>query len=264
MRRSFFPMIVGICFITGLIIADVSQYISPGTSLTAQERRPSQEQIKRAQEQLKAAGYEPGSVDGVWGPQTEAAVRDFQKQHGLSVSGALDDGTRHALGLITAQNQPTSRPGVMPDAVQEAQTPRTVLEERPEQRKSAHDRSNIFQASQGLPASQALPNQPEQGKVLGFDFYRDPLNAKRPMQPFEEIMHADAQAKPQVMAVQRQLLESRYELTPRLDPEAEMARGKPLPVGPTARLAAGTDWTSLADMTPDTIRQRNLLSLIHI
>ena len=78
------------------------------------------------------------------------------------------------------------------------------------------------------------------------------------MQPFEEIIQADAQAKPQVMAAQRQLLESRYDLTPRLDPEAKMARGKPLPVGPTARLAAGTDWNTLAGMTPDAIRQRNL------
>ena len=131
MRRYFLPLVVGVCVITGLIILDVGQHISPGTSLTAQERRPSQEQIKRAQEQLKAAGYDPGSVDGVWGPQTEAAVRDFQKQHGLAVSGVLDDGTRHALGLITAQSQPASRPGVMPDAAQEAQTPRTVPEERP-------------------------------------------------------------------------------------------------------------------------------------
>src|SRR6185436_18858413 len=85
-----------------------------------------------------------------------------------------------------------------------------------------------------------------------------PLNAKRPMQPFAEIRQADAQAKPQVMAAQRQLLESRYDLTPRLDPEATMARGKPLPVGPTARLAASTDWNTLAGMTPDAIRQRNL------
>src|SRR4029453_10741332 len=31
-------------------------------------------------------------------------------QHGLAASGALDDGTRNALGLITAQSQPPSRP----------------------------------------------------------------------------------------------------------------------------------------------------------
>jgi cytochrome c peroxidase len=258
MRRYFLPVVVGVLVIGGLIIIDVSQHISPGPSLTAQERGPSQEQVIRAQERLKAAGHDPGSVDGVWGPQTEAAVRNYQQHYGLPISGVLDEATRTALGLTTAQSQPASRPGVLPDAAQEAQTPRTVPEERPEQRKSAHDRSNVFQASQGLPASQALPNQPDQGKILGFDFFRDPLNAQRPMQTFEEIRQADVQAKPQVMAAQRQLLESRYDLTPRLDPEVKMSRGKPLPVGPTSRLASGTDWTSLASMTPDAIRQRNL------
>jgi cytochrome c peroxidase len=78
------------------------------------------------------------------------------------------------------------------------------------------------------------------------------------MQTFAEIMQADIQAKPQVMAAQRQLLESRYDLTPRLDPEAKMSRGKPLPVGPTARLAPGMEWHTLAAMTPDAIRQRDL------
>ena len=118
--------------------------------------------------------------------------------------------------------------------------------------------ASLQRGHQALPASQALPSQPDQGKIVGFDFSRDPLNATRPMQPFEEIRHADVQAKPQVMAAQRQLLERRYDLTPRPDPEATMARGKPLPVGPTARLAAGTEWTTLAGMTPDAIRQRNL------
>ena len=115
MRHYFFPIVVGVCVITGLIILDVGQHISPGTSLTAQERRPSQEQIKRAQEQLKAAGYDPGSVDEVWGPQTKPLCEIFKNNTALPFL-VLDDGTRHALGLITAQSQPASRPGVMPDA----------------------------------------------------------------------------------------------------------------------------------------------------
>ena len=117
MRRYFLPVVVGVLVIGGLIILDVSQPISPGPSLTAQERGPSQEQITRAQERLKAAGHDPGSVDGVWGPQTEAAVRAYQQHHGLPVSGVLDEATRTALGLTTAQSQPASRPGVVPDAV---------------------------------------------------------------------------------------------------------------------------------------------------
>ena len=38
----------------------------------------------------------------------------------------------------------------------------------------------------------------------------------------------DREQKPKVMAAQRKLLEARYDLTPKLDPEVKMSRGKPL------------------------------------
>jgi cytochrome c peroxidase len=141
------------------------------------------------------------------------------------------------------------------DAVAEAETPKPVANNRPESQKSDHDRSDIFRATSAQPASNALGSQPDQGKVLGFEFYRDPLDAKQPMQTFEEIMQADRAAKPKVTSAQRQLLESRYDLNPRLDPEAKMSRGKPVPVGPTARLAGGMTWDKLAGMSPEDIRK---------
>jgi hypothetical protein len=52
---------------------------------------------------------------------------------------------------------------------------------------------------------------------------------------FEDIYNAGVAGKPIAAARQRQLLESRYNLEPKLDPEAKMSRGKPLPVEPTAR-----------------------------
>lgn len=42
---------------------------------------------------------------------------------------------------------------------------------------------------------------------MGFDFARDPLNEKRPMQPPEEIMKSDIADKPKVTAAQQKLLE---------------------------------------------------------
>jgi cytochrome c peroxidase len=119
-----------------------------------------------------------------------------------------------------------------------------------------HDRSNVFSPAHALPSSTALADQPEEGKIIGFDFARDPLDAKRPMQTSEEIMRADVAAKPKVMDLQRRLLESRYDLKPRLDPEAKMSRGKPLAVGPTARLAEGMSWEKLAEMTPEEVRKK--------
>ena len=78
------------------------------------------------------------------------------------------------------------------------------------------------------------------------------------MQTAEEIMQADVAEKPAVTAAQRRLLESRYDLTPRLDPAAKMSRGKPLAIGPTARLASGISWDRLAGLSPEEIRTRKL------
>jgi hypothetical protein len=112
------------------------------------------------------------------------------------------------------QRQETARPQ---DAIQDAQTPRDVERTRPEQRLTEHDRSDRFKAGQAPPSSPVLADQPDQGRMLGFDFARDPLGALKPGQTFEETMRADVAAKPDIMAKQKELLASRYNLEPRLD-----------------------------------------------
>ena len=153
---------------------------------------------------------------------------------------------------ISQQQKPTAS-----EAVQEAQTPRQVQITRPEQQATTHDQSDIFSATNAPPSSPVFETQPDQGKMLGFDFARDPLNAKHPMQPADEIVKNDIADKPKVTAAQQQLLERRYDLTPKLDPSAKMSRGKPLPVGPTARLQ-GITWQTLAKTAPDEIRKRGV------
>lgn len=144
------------------------------------------------------------------------------------------------------------------DAVQEVQTPREVARTRPEQQKDQHDNSDLLMATKAEPASTAFKNQPDEGKLLGFEFYRDPLNAKKPMTTFQEVYQKDVAEKPKVMATQRRLLEMRYNLKPNLSPDVKMTRGKPIAVGPTALLAQGTTWEKLAAMPPEQIRSGNL------
>jgi cytochrome c peroxidase len=144
------------------------------------------------------------------------------------------------------------------DAVQDAQTPRDVKPTRPEQQKNEHDKADIFSEDTSPPSSPALDQQPSKGRMDGFDFARDPLGSMKPKTTFEELMKADLEAKPKVMAMQKKLLESRYNLTPKLDPVAKMTRGKPLCVGPTARLANGLTWDKLAMMSADDIRKNDL------
>ncbi|MGC1274094.1 MAG: cytochrome B6 [Planctomycetaceae bacterium] len=160
-----------------------------------------------------------------------------------------------APGQDRERSQRRERPAASADAIQNAQTPRDVSRERPEQKLTDHDRSDVFTPNQPAPITDALESQPLQGRITGFDFYRDPLNAPEPMTTFEEIMKAESAAKVKVMADQKKLLETRYVLEPKLDEEVTMSRGKPLPVGPTARLAEGATWQSLGEMSPEEIKQ---------
>jgi peptidoglycan hydrolase-like protein with peptidoglycan-binding domain len=64
-------------------------------------------QIEQMQRDLTLRGLYHGAIDGMAGPQTMAALRQFQQQQGLPASGQLDDSTRQALG-IQLERQPVS------------------------------------------------------------------------------------------------------------------------------------------------------------
>ena len=154
-------------------------------------------------------------------------------------------------------DDPKDNPARPRDPAADAVGAKDVPKERPEQKLTDHDRSPVFDPTKPAPLTKALKGQPKEGRVLGFDFARDPLNGDRPFQPFAEIMKTESEQKPKVMAAQRKLLESRYDLTPKFDPEMKMSRGKPICVGPTARLAGGMTWDKLAGMSPADVKKAN-------
>jgi hypothetical protein len=57
------------------------------------------EVIADVQSALQQLGYYPYAVDGVLGPATEAAIANYQRDYGLSVTGAIDPPTVRSLGL---------------------------------------------------------------------------------------------------------------------------------------------------------------------
>lgn len=155
--------------------------------------------------------------------------------------------------------QPVRSQSQLPvDEVVTAQSPHEVPVERPEQHKTPHDLSDVFNRNRALPASEALINQQDRGRMLGFDFYRDPLGAMKPGMTFEDFYDAGTSSKPKVMATQRALLESRYVLEPKFDPAVKMSRGKALAIGPTARLPDGMDWDTLSRLSSTEIRERDI------
>jgi len=55
--------------------------------------------IKKVQETLRDKGYYTAPVDGLMGPQTRAAIRQYQQSENLPVTGHLDGATAGKLGV---------------------------------------------------------------------------------------------------------------------------------------------------------------------
>ncbi len=75
---------------------------------------------------------------------------------------------------------------------------------------------------------------------------------------YQDRMAKDKAEKEAVSARQRQVLESRYDLAAKPDPNVKMSRGKPIQVGPATRLPQGTTWAALAAMSAAEIREKDL------
>lgn len=55
--------------------------------------------VREAQQALQDKGHDVGPIDGVMGPKTAAAVREFQQAQGLKATGRLDRETLSALNV---------------------------------------------------------------------------------------------------------------------------------------------------------------------
>ncbi|PYN05043.1 MAG: peptidoglycan-binding protein, partial [Candidatus Rokuibacteriota bacterium] len=55
--------------------------------------------MKAIQQALKDQGHDPGDIDGIMGPKTQAALRDYQEKQGLKSTGRLDAETSAKLGV---------------------------------------------------------------------------------------------------------------------------------------------------------------------
>ncbi len=65
-------------------------------------------EVTQIQTKLKRWGYYSGSVDGIYGSQTLAAVKYFQRKNGLTVDGIAGTKTLQAMGIYTSSNSSIS------------------------------------------------------------------------------------------------------------------------------------------------------------
>lgn len=55
--------------------------------------------VAAAQQRLQDEGFDPGPVDGKYGPRTSAAIRRFQADRGMPVDGRISEALLAELGL---------------------------------------------------------------------------------------------------------------------------------------------------------------------
>jgi photosystem II stability/assembly factor-like uncharacterized protein len=77
-----------------------TQPSQPGQQMSG--LKPNDDTVRRAQQALERGGYTIGTLDGQMGPRTVAAIKRFQTDRYLSVSGQLDETTLAALGVAAA------------------------------------------------------------------------------------------------------------------------------------------------------------------
>ena len=66
------------------------------------------DKVKELQQKLKRWGYYTGSIDGIFGSGTQAAVKNFQKKNGLTADGIVGPKTAAALGMNLTSSSSSS------------------------------------------------------------------------------------------------------------------------------------------------------------
>ena len=86
------------------IIIALSVAIACAGLFRVETAESSDQTIYEAQKKLEELGYDPGKPDGIWGKKTVIAIKLFQEDSGLPVSGRLD---AHTKATLAAQKVPS-------------------------------------------------------------------------------------------------------------------------------------------------------------
>ena len=76
----------------------------PGVDVDVNRRSAAQgsmhhAKVREAQQALQRAGFDPGPIDGMMGPKTAEALREFQNSKNVQVTGKLNEETLSALNI---------------------------------------------------------------------------------------------------------------------------------------------------------------------
>lgn len=91
-------------------VYQLNEYATTQTELrqTVSRYGDRSDEVRKIQQRLKDWGYFDGDVTGYYGVQTEQAVMDFQRKHGLTPSGVAGPDTLAAIGLPSGKTGGTA------------------------------------------------------------------------------------------------------------------------------------------------------------
>ena len=93
-KKRLIPVIIAVFIINIIIISLFSS-----ASAASCRRGSTGSTVREIQTRLKNWGYYSGTVDGIYGSRTEAAVKKFQQKNGLTADGIAGPATLSALGI---------------------------------------------------------------------------------------------------------------------------------------------------------------------
>ncbi len=98
---------VALLFAVNILIIALAQ----SAEASLYKRGSSGATVTQIQTRLKSWGYYSGSVDGIYGSETERAVKYFQRTNGLTADGQAGDKTLAALGIYEQSDSSSAASG---------------------------------------------------------------------------------------------------------------------------------------------------------
>lgn len=97
-----------ILFILSLIFIVYNVFFRGDGTLALSKYGSRGSEVTQIQTKLKRWGYYTGNIDGIYGSQTLAAVKYFQRKNGLKVDGIAGSKTLQAMGIYTSSSSSSS------------------------------------------------------------------------------------------------------------------------------------------------------------